>query len=121
MKKILIVEDEANLVRLLKTRLEVFGYQVLSAEDGAKAFEKAKAEKPDLILLDVLIPIFNGYEVCKMLKEEASTKGIPVIMVTAKTTMGDVDEGFRAGADDYVTKPYEWNQLQAKIKKLIKG
>lgn len=119
MKKILIVEDEMDLAVLMGIRLDTLGYKVIGAGNGAEAVKKAKHEKPDLIILDLMIPIFDGFEVCKILKADNATKHIPVVVVTAKTSIADMDEAIRCGAVDYVTKPYEWQQFYDKIKKYI--
>jgi len=119
MKKILIVEDEMNLAVLMGLRLDTLGYKVIGAANGAEAVKKAKRERPDLIILDLMIPVFDGYEVCRILKEDEATKRIPVVVVTAKTSIADMDEAFRCGVDDYITKPYEWQKLYDKIKKYL--
>lgn len=122
MEKILIVEDEIDTYRLLKYRLEVEGqYQTIQAKDGVEALEKVRTEKPDLVILDIMLPVLDGYEVCRTLKNDASTKQIPIIMLTAKGTIGNMEEGIRAGTDDYVTKPYDSHQLLDKIKKLLQN
>ena len=119
MKRILIDDDEADVLEFLKIRMRKAGFEPILAKDGAEAFEKASAQKPDLIILDVMMPIFNGYEVCKMLRENESTKNIPVIMLTAKSTVGDMEEGAGSGANAYLTKPCEWDNILNKINKLI--
>lgn len=119
MKKILVVDDEPDVLEFLKIRVQIAGFEAILAKNGTEAFEKAKKGNPDLIILDVMMPVFSGYEVCKMLKEDESTKDIPVIMLTAKSTVGDVEEGAGSGAAAYVTKPYDWDYLLNKINKLI--
>ena len=121
-KKILVIDDEGDLLKLEKTRLEVSGYSVITLDSGACVLETAKSEKPDLILLDVVMPGKNGCDVCRELKADPATRGIPVIIFTAhypeeeylKVGSGEV------GADDYILKPFEAPALLAKIKFLTK-
>lgn len=119
MKKIMIVDDEVDVVELLRSRLESIGYRVCAAYDGGDALTMVKKEKPSLILLDVVLPSVNGYDVCGILKKDGATKHIPVIMLTVKGKIGDIDEGILSGADDYIPKPYDLNELIDRIKKLI--
>ena len=116
---VLIVDDEQDIVRPLAFRLEMEGFRVAIEQDGQLGYARAVAEVPDIILLDVMMPGIDGVTLCGMLKGEASTRHIPIIMVTAKTRMGDVEAAFSAHADDYVSKPYEWAQLHLKILKLL--
>ncbi|MFH1848535.1 MAG: response regulator [Candidatus Omnitrophota bacterium] len=119
-RKILIVDDEPDVRELLKFRLrDGEGFDIIEAKDGVEACRKAKTEKPDLIIMDIMMPVMGGYEACKVLKESEETKDIPVIMLTAKTTVGDMEKGVRAGASEYVMKPYDWNPTLEKIKKYI--
>jgi two-component system, OmpR family, alkaline phosphatase synthesis response regulator PhoP len=119
MKKIMIVDDEVEVVELLKSRLVNSGFRVCTAYDGNDALAVVKKEKPDLILLDVILPTVNGYDVCGLLKKDNATKKIPIIMLTVKGKIGDIDEGILSGADDYIAKPYELNELLDRIKKII--
>jgi DNA-binding response OmpR family regulator len=116
---VLIVDDEQDIVRPLAFRLEVEGYRVALEPNGQLGYDRAVAEPPDIILLDVMMPGLDGYTVCRMLKDEESTRHIPIIMVTAKTMMGDVEAAFGAQADDYIAKPYEWAELLLKMRKLL--
>lgn len=118
-KSVLIVDDEQDIVRPLAFRLEVEGFQVSLEPDGQMGYERAVAEHPDLILLDVMMPGLDGVTVCNMLKQRVETRDIPIIMVTAKTKMGDVERAFQAHADDYIAKPVEWSELLAKVRRLI--
>lgn len=120
MSKILIVDDERDLVETLAFRLETAGYKVACAYDGQEGLKKAKEEKPDLILLDVMMPKMDGYQVCRMLKFDQNFKNIPIIMLTARGQMQDKNIGKDVGADEYVTKPFESADLLERIKKLIK-
>jgi DNA-binding response OmpR family regulator len=118
-KTILIIEDEENLVELLRFRLEANNYRVEAALDGKEGWEKIKALKPDLVILDVMLPKVHGYEVCQICKKDKATKDIPIIMLTARAQAKDMDEAKKAGADAWVTKPFEPSELLAEIKKLI--
>src|SRR5210317_1687645 len=105
MKRILVIDDLPENVLMLKDRLEHEGYEVLTAYNGRSGIEKAQAEVPDLILLDVMMPDINGFEVCKTLVSDGRTSDIPIILVTAKTDPEDIKEGLDAGAYDYIKKP----------------
>ena len=114
-KTILLADDDKSLVELLGFRLETDGFKVIPAYDGAKALELARKKKPDLIILDIMMPMLNGYEVCMMLKEEEKTKNIPIIMLTAKSQPRDKLDGLKSGAIYYITKPYNSDYLMGKI------
>ena len=116
---VLIVDDEQDIVRPLAFRLEVEGFRVTLEPNGQLGYDRAVAEAPDIILLDVMMPGIDGVTLCRMLKEQESTRRIPIIMVTAKSRMGDVEAAFNAQADDYVSKPFEWTELRHKILKLL--
>jgi CheY-like chemotaxis protein len=116
---VLIVDDEQDIVRPLVFRLEVEGYQIALEPNGQLGYHRAVAERPDIILLDVMMPGIDGVTLCRMLKETEATRDIPIIMVTAKSMMGDVEAAFDAQADDYVSKPYEWAELHQKMRKLL--
>lgn len=118
-KRILIVDDEVDLVYLLQVRLKATGYAVAIARDGEECLHKVKSESPDLILLDVLMPKLNGYEVCRILKNDSQTRHIPVVMLTAAVKEGNEALISEIGADFYLTKPYEMADLLKKIKELI--
>ena len=119
-KKILIAEDEANLLFTVRSRLEFEGFAVSTAGDGEEALQKVQEEKPDLILLDVMMPKMNGYKVARLLKFDESYKRIPIIMMTGRTQPKDVEQGKHVGADEYVTKPFEIEELIELIKKYVK-
>lgn len=119
-RRILIVDDEADLVETIKLRLETGGYEVVTASDGAEALTKAKGDKPALILLDVMMPKLNGYQVCRELKSDSACKDIPVVMLTAKTQQTDKFWGREVGASDYITKPFEFSALLDIIEKYLK-
>lgn len=118
MTRILIVEDEPNMVAGLRDNFEFEGYEVLSAYDGAEGLERALAESPDLIVLDVMMPKMSGLEVCKQLK--AKRPSIPIIMLTARGQEVDKVVGLELGADDYVTKPFSIRELMARVKAVLR-
>ena len=120
-KKILVVDDEVDIVEQLRLRLEYSGYQVFEANNGEQALEKVRLEGPDLVILDVMMPPPNGFQVCRMLKDDPEFKHIPIIMLTAKSTDSDQFWGMESGADDYITKPYNAEELMKKISGLIGG
>lgn len=118
-KKILVVDDEPNIVTLLGGRLRAEGYEVISAGDGTTGLDKARKEKPDLIILDLMLPKMDGYRVCGLLKKDARYSRIPIIIFTAKAQEEDIRMGEEVGADAYITKPFEPKALLGKIKELI--
>ena len=118
-KKILIVDDEKQLVSLVSLHMKMSGYEVLSAKDGEEALAIAKEEVPDLIILDLMLPKIDGWEVCKRLRAESKIGDIPVIMLTARSEAGDKLRGFECGADDYVTKPFSPRELVARVKRVL--
>jgi len=118
--KILIVDDEIDTLLPLKRSLEVEDYLVVGASNGKEALIKAKTDIPDLILLDLMMPEMDGYEVCAKLKTDELTKNIPVIMLTAKDTVREKVKGLDIGADDYVTKPFHLIELKARIKSVLR-
>jgi two-component system alkaline phosphatase synthesis response regulator PhoP len=118
-KKILVVEDEAELTGAIRIRLEQAGYEVLTAYDGQEGLEKARAENPDLIVLDLMLPKIDGYKVCRMLKFDEKYKKIPVVMLTARAQEKDENLGYEVGADAFITKPFKYQVLLAKIAELL--
>ena len=119
-KRILVVEDEIELVKAILIRLQQAGYDVFSANDGQDGLEKARKEKPDLIILDLMLPKMDGYKVCGLLKADARYNSIPIIIATARAQESDEKLGFEVGADAYLTKPFQYEKLLAKIKELLK-
>jgi len=117
---VLIVEDEQDVVDLLRYNLNRAGFGVSIAENGLRGLEKARAERPDVIILDLMMPEMTGEKVCKALKEDASTAGIPIIMLTAKDQPGDRITGFELGADDYVPKPFSPRELVLRVQALLR-
>jgi len=111
--KVLIVEDDTTLLDVLKYNLQKEGYSVISAMDGAEALDKARSNNPDLILLDIMLPVLDGLEVCRILRKELT---VPIIMLTAKADEIDRVVGLEIGADDYITKPFSIRELIARVK-----
>jgi len=118
--KILLVDDEIDTLLPLKMSLEAEDYLVLGANNGFEALELAKTNIPDLILLDIMMPGMDGYEVCAQLKKDPVMRNIPVIMLTAKDAVREKVKGLDIGADDYVTKPFNLNELKARIKSVLR-
>ena len=118
-KKILVVEDEQDMVYAIKLILEGSGYEVITAGDGQEGLNKAKREKPDLILLDLMLPKIDGYKVCRMLKFDAKHNKIPIIMFTARAQEKDKEMGRQVGADVYFTKPFQPEVLLGKMRELL--
>jgi two-component system alkaline phosphatase synthesis response regulator PhoP len=116
--KILIVEDEPDMVLGLKDNFEFEGYEVLTAADGAAGLERARAHKPDLVILDIMLPRYSGLEVCKTLRGEGFTA--PIIMLTARGQEIDKVVGLELGADDYVTKPFSIRELLARVRAILR-
>ncbi|TMQ67979.1 MAG: response regulator [Candidatus Eisenbacteria bacterium] len=117
--KILVVDDEIYIVHILDFSLGMEGYDVITALDGEQAIEKARNEKPDLIVLDIMMPKLDGYETCKMLKADDATRDIPVILLSAKGRNVDQKVGFEVGADDYITKPFSPRKLVERINAIL--
>ena len=117
--KILVVEDEPDAIDLLTFNLKNAGFEICTAMDGAEALKKARLTAPDLILLDIMLPEVDGLEVCKILRRDPVTAGVPIIMLTAKAAEIDRIVGLELGADDYVTKPFSPRELLLRIKKLL--
>lgn len=118
--KILVVEDEKNIVRVVTYNLEREGYQVDVATDGEQALEKIRRAPPDLLLLDLMLPKVDGLEVCRLLRADAKTAHVPIIMVTAKTQEADRVVGLELGADDYLPKPFSPRELTARVKAVLR-
>ena len=116
-KKILIVEDEANIRELLRLYLEREGYTVLEAENGVEGIKKWTSDKPDLLLLDVLMPVMDGWEVCREIRAESD---VPIIMLTAKGETADRVSGLEMGADDYIVKPLEMPEVIARVRAVFR-
>ena len=118
-KKILVVDDEIEMNELICTRLEMKGFEVISAQDGMEGLEKARNEVPDLIILDVMMPKLNGYQVCRMLKFDDKYKSIPIIFLTAKSQQYDLEVGKEVKADAYLSKPFDGETLLKEVNRLL--
>jgi CheY-like chemotaxis protein len=119
MPKILLVEDNEMNRDMLSRRLQRRGYSVVTAEDGEKGLQLARAETPDLILMDISLPVMGGWEVTRLLKANESTRHIPIIALTAHAWVTDREKAIEAGCDDYDTKPVEFGRLSEKIESLL--
>jgi two-component system alkaline phosphatase synthesis response regulator PhoP len=115
-RRVLIVEDEPDVAELIRYNLVRDGYEVVTAANGADALKRAREARPDVILLDIMVPQLNGWEVCRRLRQDPETQAIAVIMVTGRAEEGDKVLGFELGADDYVTKPFSPRELVARIR-----
>jgi DNA-binding response OmpR family regulator len=118
-KKILVCDDEPYILMALTDAVEMEGYECVTAINGKEALQKAREELPDLIMLDIMMPFMDGYEVCRELKADASTRDIPVIMLTAKSQQVDIQKGKDVGADDYITKPFRPSTLRKKFNEVL--
>jgi len=118
-KRILVVEDEPDIAEGIKARLEVAGYKAIVAVNGQAAVELARAKKPHLIVLDLMLPKIDGYDVCRILKREDRTKRIPILVLTALQMVGDINKAYEVGAADYLPKPFTNDKLLDKIEKLM--
>jgi two-component system alkaline phosphatase synthesis response regulator PhoP len=114
-RKVLVVDDEENIIQILEFSIEAEGYEVITASNGEEAIKKARKEQPNLIILDIMMPKVDGYEVCRVLKANPLTKKIPVILLTAKGREIDKRLGFEVGASDYIVKPFSPSKLIDKI------
>lgn len=118
-QKILIIDDEVDLVETLKFRLECKGFEVVEAFDGQEGLARARSARPDLLILDVMLPKMDGYHICRLLKSDEQFKNIPIIMLTARSQETDKQAGLEHGADAYIPKPFEPKYLMEKIEELI--
>lgn len=118
-KKILLVDDSSTMLLMEQMVLNSSGYQVLTARDGEAGLRAAQAHRPDLILLDVVMPKMDGFETCRQLRAHEATRGIPIILVTTRSEAANVEKGFSCGCNDYVTKPINNNELLSKVKNLL--
>lgn len=119
-ESVLVVDDEEDILELVQYNLEKSGFQVTTAENGAEAVERARALLPDLVVLDLMLPGLDGFEVCSLLKNDTKTRHIPIVMLTAKGGESDVVRGLEQGADDYVSKPFSPKVLVARIKAVLR-
>jgi two-component system alkaline phosphatase synthesis response regulator PhoP/two-component system response regulator VicR len=120
-RKVLAVDDERHIVRLIQVNLERAGYQVATAFDGAEALKKVESDKPDLIVLDVMMPKMDGFEVLKRLQANPESREIPIVMLTAKAQDADVFRGWASGVSAYLTKPFNPLELITFVKRILSG
>jgi CheY-like chemotaxis protein len=118
--RILVVEDDPHVVIFVTDTLEYMGFEVLVARNGIEGLEKAKKEKPNLVILDVMMPEMDGYEVCRRLKADTKTSRLPILMLTAKGQIQDKVRGLDIGADDYLAKPYDKDEFESRVKALLR-
>ena len=118
-KKIVLAEDEPQIARLVEFKLKKEGYEVTWKTNGEEALEAIRKEKPDLILLDIMMPVMDGYEVLRRIREDENLKSIPVVMLTARAQERDVVKGIDMGADDYIAKPFHPAELLARVKRIL--
>ena len=117
--KVLVVDDDPVIIRLLEVNFEMEGFEVVTAVDGQDGVDKCRAELPDIVVSDVMMPKLNGLELCVAIKADPATDGIPVVLLSAKAQVADIRAGLDAGADDYVTKPFEPLDLIDRVNKLL--
>jgi CheY-like chemotaxis protein len=118
-KKILLADDEEDIKSVVTLFLQSKGYEIITAYDGLSALDMARTEKPDLILLDVMMPVVNGYEVCSRLKADEELRDIPVVMLSAMAQSESVDKGLSAGAVDYIVKPFDPVSMEQTIRRVL--
>ena len=118
-KRILVCDDDPVILRLLQVNLELEGFEVLSAHHGQEAVRVALDEHPDLVILDIMMPRMDGYQACEILKGDDATKDIPVVFLSAKAQQSDIDRGKAYGVDEYVTKPFDPDELLEIIERLV--
>ncbi len=119
MAKILVVDDEADLVRLIGYALQIEGYDIVTATNGQDALRAVQSERPDLVVLDVMLPDLSGVEVCRRLRDQPATAHLPIMMLSARSQVSDKVKALQAGADEYITKPYNPDELLQTIHALI--
>ncbi len=120
-KKILVVDDERHIVRLVQVNLDRAGYEVAVAYDGIEALKKVSEDKPDMVILDVMMPRMDGFEVLKKLQADEATKDIPVIMLTAKAQDADIFKGWSSGVSSYLTKPFNPRELLTFVERIFQS
>ncbi len=118
-KKILLVDDAATILMMEKRYLSRGPFEIVTARDGVEAVEKARSEKPDLILMDIVMPRMTGLDACRRIREIEETKGIPIIMVTSRGDEANIQTGYENGCTDYITKPINSTELMAKIRSIL--
>jgi DNA-binding response OmpR family regulator len=117
--KVLVVDDDPHIRELVRMKLQSAGHDVITAEDGQEGYDTAVREVPGLVLLDIAMPRMTGLEVCQKLRETATTADLPIVLITARSSESDVEKGFAAGADDYITKPFSPRELLARLEVIL--
>lgn len=120
-KKVLLVDDSNTVLLMQQMMLRDGGYEVVTAKNGIEAVEKARAERPDLILLDVVMPEMNGFEACRRIREMEAMKSVPIIMVTTRSEEMNVRTGYESGCSAYITKPFKSAELLSKLRRFLEG
>ena len=120
MSKILIIDDDTAILELIKVNLELLGHEAITASDGVRGFALARQELPDLIILDVMMPDVDGFTVANRIRNNPSTKDIPILMLTALSMIQDKTKGFDAGVDDYLVKPFDLDELKLRVRALLR-
>jgi len=118
---ILVVDDSPSVRQLVQLTFEMEGYRVITADDGVAGLERARADRPSLVVLDVMMPRMDGFDVARALKSDPATAAMPIVMLTAKAQAADVSAGGASGVDDYVTKPFDPEELLARVERLLPG
>lgn len=121
MTKVMVVDDEPDIVRLVSFSLKRHGFEVVEANDGLTAITMAEEEAPDLILMDVMMPVMNGYDASKKLKENPKTQGIPIVMLSAKSQKTEMAAGIESGAMEYICKPFTPSELVEQVRKFVQA
>jgi DNA-binding response OmpR family regulator len=119
--KVLLVDDDPVILKLLQVNFEMEGYTVVLANDGVEGLEKARSERPDIVLLDIMMPRMDGLQVTEALKADEATRNIPIILLSAKAQASDIQAGKDMGADDYLTKPFDPLELLERVTELLAG
>ena len=118
-KTVLVADDDPVILRLIQVNLELEGYDVFLAQNGEEAVELARAEKPDLVILDIMMPRLDGYQACERLKADDETRDIPVVFLSAKAQQSDIEKGKAFGVEEYLTKPFDPNDLVETVDRLL--
>ena len=118
-KRILVIDDDMEIRKTIEVWLEMSGFEYLEARGGRTGWEAIQRTKPDLIIMDVTMPLLSGVEVCRLVRAHEATKTIPIVLLTGRDSMGEVEAGFKAGANDYLTKPFDWDRVHKKICALL--
>jgi len=117
--RIMVVDDEPDIVKIVRISFELANYGVIECNSGEECLEKLKTEKPDIILLDIMMPGLSGYETCREIRKNSAFKNTKIVMLTAKGQKGDAEEGLQSGADDYIIKPFDPYELIEQVKEIL--